>query len=54
LYENVPEESCTLMKEEDPPLKASRDCILVISDGRLFQSRREEGVLIRVDTCEWY
>jgi hypothetical protein len=27
----------------NPPLKASRDCILVISDGRLFQSLLVDG-----------
>jgi hypothetical protein len=26
-----------------PPLKAFRDCILVISDGRLFQSLMVDG-----------
>jgi hypothetical protein len=38
LCENVPEELYTLMEEEEG----------VISDGR------REGVLIGVDTCEWY
>jgi hypothetical protein len=45
----VQDKTIWLKKSEDdlveaiPPLKASRDCILVISDGRLFQSLMVDG-----------